>query len=442
MPALKQGNSASRGALIDIILSCAVYLVPLVTIHALFPAGLYLIRWGSPLADSPGWVALDWIAMLAVQGMVFALLRAARRLRAIGRTLLRLGAFAAAVPAVNVLLLWVVPVTYLVEESTAPEVNQLTEVCHVGGVALPPRVGGLHVDATPAVLPVRREPDYKPALLHVDGCRIEDLEIPQDAEIGNVSPSGAWLWRPRESVEKPQGQWFLTTPSGVPRTNAITIAGSNHPQVLNDGSGVFWLETDPSPRIVVVTEKGTRHIEGPGVPKGSDRVLEGTGPAGPFHFMDSHAYDVRWLAIDAHGQVAGSIPAPAGLALFGHHLCPLANGWIAWDTYLDSGRYVVTWITDGRAGSRSLSKGLSISSIAFDERAEYVAVSASGASRISNQRSEVSLVRTSDSAELFRRYGPTSSRAVVALPAGRYFAVDEVQDRRSSVRVYDLKSSR
>jgi hypothetical protein len=442
MSALKQGGSASRSVLIDIILSFAVYLVPLITIHALFPAGVYLMRSVSGLAESSAWVALDWIAMLAVQGMLFGLLRAARRLRAIGRTLLRVGAFAAAVPAVNVLLLWVIPVSYLVEESTAPEVNQLTEVCHIGGIALPPRVRALHVDATAAVLPVWREPDYGPALLHVDGCRIEDLKIPQGAEIGNVSPSGAWLWRPRESAQKGQGQWFLTTPSGVTLAKPITIAGPNTPQILDDGSGVFWLETDPSPRVVVVTEEGTRHVEGAGVPKGSDRVLEGAGPAGPFHFLDGYAYDVRWLTIDGHGQVTRSISAPAGVARFGHHLRPLTNGWIAWDTYLDHGRYVVTWSADGHTGTRTLSKGLSISSVAFDERGEHIAISASGASRISNERAEVWLLRTSDGAELFRRYAPTHARAVVALPAGRYFAVDDVHDRRSSVRVYDLKSSR
>lgn len=59
---------------------------------------------------------------------------------------------------------------------------------------------------------------------------------------------------------------------------------------------------------------------------------------------------------------------------------------------------------------------------------------------VSSRRAEVWLVRTSDGAELFRRYAPTYSRAVVALSAGRYFAVDDVQDRRSSVRVYDLTS--
>ena len=439
MSALQQHASTSRGVVIDVILSFAVYLVPLITIHALFPAGLYLMRFGSPLAESPGWIALDWIAMLAVQGVLFGLLRAARRLRAIGRTLLRVGPFAATVPAVNVLLLWVIPANYLVEESTATEVNLLTEVCYVGGIALPPRVGGLHVDATAAVLPVRREPDYAPALLHVEGCRIQDLKIPPDAEVGNVSPSGAWLWRPR--AQKGQGEWFLTTPSSV---TPITNAGSNMPQILDDGSGVFWLETDPSPRVVVVTREGTRHIEGPGVPKGSDYVLEGDGPAGPFHFMSSYAYDVRWLTIDGNGQLTRTIPMPAGVARFGHHLRPLTNGWIAWDRYRDQGqgRYLVTWSADGRTGTRSLSKGLSISSIAFDERGKHIAISTSGASRIGNQRAEVWLVRTSDGAELFRRYAPTHSRPVVALPAGRYFAVDELHDRRSAVRVYDLKSPR
>jgi hypothetical protein len=208
-------------------------------------------------------------------------------------------------------------------------------------------------------------------------------------------------WRPRESAQKGQGQWFLTTPSGVTLTKPITIAGPNTPQILDDGSGVFWLETDPSPRVVVVTEEGTRHVEGAGVPKGSDRVLEGAGPAGPFHFLDGYAYDVRWLTIDGHGQVTRSISAPAGVARFGHHLRPLTNGWIAWDTYLDHGRYVVTWSADGHTGTRTLSKGLSISSVAFDERGEHIAISAPP--EPSASRTPISRVRSVTLSLMMRR---------------------------------------
>ena len=426
--------------MIDLILSFAVYLVPLMTPEALFPAGMYLFFSASRLAESPGWVVLDWSAMLAVQAMLFGLLRAARRLRAMGRALLRLGAFAVMVPAVNVLLLWVIPVSYLVEESTAPEVNRLTEVCHVDGIYLPPRIGGLHVDATAAVLPVRRQPDYRLALLHVDGCRVEDLGISPDAEPGGVSPSGAWLWRPPGSSRKGDGPWVLRTPSGVTLKQPIGIAGSSSPQIFDDGSGVFWLETEPSPRIVVVTADGIRHIEGAGVPKWTDRVLEGFGPAGPFYYQGGNTFDV-WLTLDGNGEVSRSIALPEGLSRFGHHLRPLKTGWIAWDTYREADRYIVSWNVDGRTGTRTLSKGLRIDTIAFDERGEHVAISASASSsRISSQRAESWLLRTSDGAELFRRYAPTTSRPVVALPAGRYFAVDESHDRRSSVRVYDLKT--
>jgi hypothetical protein len=194
---------------------------------------------------------------------------------------------------------------------------------------------------------------------------------------------------------------------------------------------------------VVVTDEGMRHVEGAGVPRG-DRSLMGDGPAGPFHFRDSHAYDERWLTIDDRGQVARSISAPPGNAPNGHHLRPLTNGWIAWDTYRDlGGRYVVTWDADGHTGTRTLSRGLRIDGIAFDQRGQHIAVSASAAStRIGNQRAEVWLLRTSNGVELFRRYTASSFASSIALPAGRYFAVGEFQDGRSSVRVYDLGSTR
>jgi len=70
-------------------------------------------------------------------------------------------------------------------------------------------------------------------------------------------------------------------------------------------------------------------------------------------------------------------------------------------------------------------------------RSGKATVSASSGLNIGSQQ-DVWLVRTGDGAELFRRYSPEYSRATVALPAGRFFAVSEIAGPKSSVRIHRL----
>lgn len=426
--------------MIDTILSFAVYFVPLITPHVLWTTGAYLLQSGSRVTESVGWVAMDWAVMLAAQAALFCLLRFARRRRPVVRTLLVGGAWIAAVPTLNALLLVTIPLQHLAEASSAPETNTLEEVCRADGVALQPRLTALHVHSTAAAMAVRRHGDNRLALLHVPGCRVQDLDVPADADVGTISPSGAILWRTRESAQRQEGHWFLTTPDGATATAPIMVEGTNVPQVLADGKTVAWMETEPPPRIVTIVEGAARSISGPGVPARADRGLRGIGPQGPFYLSVTGASGVQWLTLDGGGRMTSSIPAPPEVEPYGHHLRPLSNGWIAWDTYRENGRYVITWSIAGRTGTRTLPKGLAFNSVAFDDRGEHIAISASSGLRIGDQRDEVWLLRTSDGAELFRRYAPKYSRAVVALPGGRYFAVDEMVEGRSSVRVYRLGS--
>ncbi|MBA2305486.1 MAG: hypothetical protein H0W08_23030 [Acidobacteria bacterium] len=123
---------------------------------------------------------------------------------------------------------------------------------------------------------------------------------------------------------------------------------------------------------------------------------------------------------------------------FGHELLTLPDGWISWDTYVEDRRYALAWSRAGQVARRELARGLAFTSLAVDARGEFVAVSATSGLRIGSQQDEVWLVRTSDGAELFRRYSPKYSRATVALPAGRFFAVSEIAGARSSVRIHRL----
>ena len=435
LSALERRHPAPRGVLIDGILSSAVYLVPLITPHLLWPTGAYLLQSLSRMTETPWWVITEWGAVLIVQAILFAVLRLGRRFARVGRTLLAVAGLTASVPALNALLLVAIPLHHLTEASAASEGNHLAEVCHADGVALQPRIGGIHRHLPAAAMLVRREPDSGMALLHVPGCRLQDLEIRADAEIGNTSPSGALLWRTRESAKAGQARWFLTTPAGATLKEPIVLEGPDIPQILDDGRTVGWIDHS---RIAVVSDGLIRQIQAD-VPAGSDLLLEGAGPAGPFHTSISRSGGTHWLTIDAQGRLTSSIAPPPELEQHGHHLRPLQNGWIGWDTYREQGRYEILWNIGERTGRRSLPKGLSVTSIAFDDRGEHIAVSASSGLRIGNQRDEVWLVRTSDGAELFRRYAPKYSRATVAMPTGRFFAVDDSRDGRATVRVYQLR---
>ena len=429
---------SSRGLVTDVLLSFAIYFVPLVMPHIIWPAGAYLLYSSARRAGSAGWLAMDWAAVLAAQSILFSILRVSRRqLRPAGRTLVAVVAFVAAVPALNVLLLWVIPLRQLAEASTAAEIDTLKEVCRVDGVALHPRVGTLHPQRPETAMVVRREAEYRPALLRIPGCKIQDLDIPADAAVANVSPSGGVLWRTREASEQGLGQYFVTTPAGTTAPTPVTVTGSYGPQLLDDGRTVAWIDQEPSPRLIVAADGSVRQIQGAGVPTATDGSLEGVGPDGPFHVLVI-GRDTQWRTIDTQGQIIGSLRAPPEVAAHGHHLRPLANGWIAWDTYRDEGRYAITWNIDGRSGTRALPRGLAFTSLAFDDRGEHIALSATSRLNIGSQRDEVWVIRTSDGAEVFRRYAPKYARAAVALPAGRYFALDETRDGRPAVRVYQL----
>jgi hypothetical protein len=207
---------------------------------------------------------------------------------------------------------------------------------------------------------------------------------------------------------------------------------------LDDERTVAWLETGTPAHIVLAGSTGIRRIEVPALPQGSTGPLTGAGPNGPFHVSVLGTGVTQWLSIDETGAIARTVPAPDVVSRFSHQLHPIAGGWIAWDTYLDDGRYVVAWSRGGAMTKRELPRGLGINGVAVDGDGEFVAVTATSGLSIGNQRDEVWLVRTSDGTELFRRYAPKYSRDTAALPGGRYFVVGEINDGRPALRVYRL----
>jgi hypothetical protein len=146
---------------------------------------------------------MNWAAMLALQTILFAILRSARQCRGLVRTIV--AAAALVLPQFQPSTCCCsLPFRYSNSWKTAwnPEVNRLTEVCAAEGVSLLPMPSGLHRQGAASVIAVGRSPSGRPALLQVSDCRVQDLDIPADAELGGISRAGALVWRPRDSARQ------------------------------------------------------------------------------------------------------------------------------------------------------------------------------------------------------------------------------------------------
>jgi hypothetical protein len=430
-------RAVGRGWYLDAALSFLVYLIPLVTAHSLSLAGEYLIRsarhrW----LQLPWWVVTEVAVVLGAQVALFVVLRLSRRGSRAVRGILLAVALVVLTPAINAALLVVIPVRYLIEESTAPAHNQLTEICLIPDVDLIPTSQSVFSHDAPAALVVRR--DERLALVNVPDCRVAPLDMPSMAEVASLSPGGI-LWTVSRRTAEPPAEWFVTSFAGhTHRIDGSVVPVNAAPRLLDDGDTIGWIEQGTTTRIALVTASGIRHVPIPGVPPGSFGPLRGAGPSGPFHMSVIGAGAMQWFTVDGAGQVLTSVDSPDVMSRFSHELIPLPTGWIAWDTYVERHPYRLAWSRSGHVTQRELAKGLAITSLAVDTPGEFVAVSATSALSIGSQQDEVWLLRTSDGSELFRRYAPKYSRATVALPGGRFFAVSEIAGGRPAVRIHPL----
>ena len=429
--------------LVDVLCSFAVYLIPLVGAHFLSFVGEYLVRSiGRRGTSNPGWVASEWAIAIVAQLLFLTLLRITRRLPGILRVVFALVALILLTIPLNIILFSTLPARYLIEQDTAPAVNSLVEECRADDVyGLPALATVFQRTPSQGFLVVRRHGDDRFAVLEVPGCSLHDLDVPATADVVSTAGRTA-LWTPRRTSSQRPSEWFVSAP-GVParRIDGSVVPENVTPRLLDDERTLAWLETGPPAHIVLVDVTGIRRIQVPALPQGSAGPLTGTSAQGPFYLSILGTGVTQWLTIDGSGAIAHTVRAPDVVSRFSHQLHPIPDGWIAWDTYLDDGRYVVAWNRGGSITKRELPRGLGINGVAVDQAGEFVVVTATSGLNIGNQRDEVWLVRTSDGTELFRRYAPKYSRDTVALPTGRSLVVGEITDGRPGLRVYRLPAA-
>jgi outer membrane protein OmpA-like peptidoglycan-associated protein len=430
-------RAARRAWLVELALSFVVYLLPLLTVHVLWIVGEYLVRSAAAGGERErSWIAAEWAVVLIAQLALLVILRLTRGRPPVRWMTVPLALLALTV-VLNITLLWLLPVRYLIEEDRALASNNLSETCLARDVELLPTSSSLFPAAGATHLVVRRNDDQRFASLAIHGCEVRVLDVPATASLAAASPRALlWTAAPVSGARPPA--WFVNDADGTTwRIDGAAVPDKTYPQVLDDGT-VAWIEGRNPVRLTVSAPQRLRSIDLSGVPAGSLGPVRGASADGPFVLSVIARGAPRWLTVDGAGRVGSGIEAPEMLAPFGHELRPIPDGWIAWDTYRENGRYTIAWMRDGRLVQRQLPRGLAFTSVAVDARGEHVAVSATSGLSIGSQRDEVWIARTADGAELFRRYAPKYSRATVAFPGAGLFAVGDTVDGRSAVRVYAL----
>jgi hypothetical protein len=113
--------------------------------------------------------------------------------------------------------------------------------------------------------------------------------------------------------------------------------------------------------------------------------------------------------------------------------------WLAWDAYVESGRYRFAWSTKSGAARRDVPKGRGITAGALEPRGRYVAISTTTALNIGAIADTVLVLRASDGSEVFRRTLPSYARSQVAFLGDDYFAYTEIDSGASRTRVLRIR---
>jgi hypothetical protein len=428
-------------------LSFSVYLVPLVGPHAFFPLATWVLG-AVTRSDRPApWRLAEVVVALALQagagGVWYWIVRQPRSLRPLVLLL--------AVPGLLVAANWVyliaLPTRFLIEAAPAPERRRWPVACSVAGWTL----------TTPGRKPAVIGPTGGPLLVQdaqgrlarvavtapagADAqCEVRPLALPP--AIGNVAPvwigdgGRALLSRVDRQTGAVSWEWIAR-----PGSPALPLAeppgrrpGHPAPVVSRDGQAVGWgvsrTGTGPPARSVVV-----KPLPAPAA-SAEDGVVIGLDALGPGGVVvldvDPAAREVlvaiderRFAVVGFDGTVRWGPMQPAGVEPLATTFRRLGDGWVAWDGYREDGGYVVAWSLGSGRGAHRVPRGRGVTDVAVHPEGRLVAVSVTTSVSVGEVPDAVYVLRTSDGAELFRRFLPRYARSAVAFPARDLFAYTE-----------------
>jgi hypothetical protein len=432
--------------------SFLVYLLPLVTAHAVFPLGVVI---GFDLTGAGGekevlWIAADIAAALSLQvlaGFVLYWVFVAPSWK-------RVVVAAASVPALFVagtfLYLLAIPTFFLVERDTAPEKTDLTEACVVPDYYL----AAVRTSPYPRLAEAGEawvaDRDQKLALLRMPGCAVEPMGLNWSnvsPDIAQTTPGGRAVFSRAEPPAAERTWWYLPGPE----TSAIAIESRAekepaYPILSDDGQWVGWLSRNAIPKaesgaqvtIEAPASGEIRTIDIDPLPKGGLRLLA----------LDTAAEEITFeygyrslLRIGFDGAVRWGPLQTSAVQASGYSMLLAGNGWVAWDSYKEQGSYVMQWTFGANGGTHRIPKGRSANAVAVSPSGRFIALSVDTNLNIGDIPDSVYVLRTSDGSEVFRRYLPTYSRSQVAFFGDGHFAYTEGGPSDVRVRVLKLPAS-
>jgi hypothetical protein len=432
-----------RRLLVAIAASCAVYAVPIVTVHFADLFGLSLVKELSS-NRAAAWVVADVALAAAIQaawGLVVWLALGF----GVGAGILAF--MLAAVPAmyaVNVAYLVAIPERFLIEEDATPDSGPLAEACNASAELGPAPAGitrGLDVRGE-AIVVLAGGITY--GILRLPDCAIEPLAIPRmrmAPGIDQVLPDGSVVYSGYPDGTK-RMFWLLRRGSatGVPLVPPPEITESYAaPLVSEDGQWVAWSLRSPG-RV------GSVRIQRIA---GSDRIdfthdlLQRATITLVELDMGRKVLAVNrdlstFVALGFDGGVAWGPLTPPGIAAQYSTFRYAGGQWLAWDAYVEDRAYRVSWSTMHGAGTYEVPKGRSVTAAALSSSGRYVAVSTTTDLNIGSVSDTVLVRRTDTGADVFRKTLPRYTRSQVAFLGDHHVAYTDVDGGKAAVHVLKL----
>jgi hypothetical protein len=430
-----------RRLAVALALSFLVYAVPLVGPHGGWPVAEVLLQ-GFRGQHDRVWAAENVAVVLLVQALVcfWLIFWVPRRFGKLVSLLAIPGAYV----ALSVGLMYLVPLSRLVEPDDAPEHVTFGEECRLEGkwLALSGSEGRALVSQarTEAVLRATQDSGYW--LVRFPGCKLEEIPLPKNtsdqayAPIALARGGRTLLYTTARRGKAYQETGALIDGRLVPLKpfSGDDLSGLSQPRLAPDGSAIAWIDHKPGElgqvRVAALGSKGLRDL--------SRFALAGLGP-GTYELIDASAgarellllRDLKeFLFVSAEGKLLSTLVPEAGLRAGLGTIRILSSGglglrdYLVWEGYREEGRYVVQWRTGGSLVAREIPKGRSVSSADLSADGKFVAVSTAPA--VSIRRIEDSVVIwSSDGKEVFRKRLDPYTRAPVAFFAANLVAYSQ-----------------
>jgi hypothetical protein len=237
----------------------------------------------------------------------------------------------------------------------------------------------------------------------------------QDVSTGKISwylldpPAGTLNALPAPATDKPVAPYLSDDAS---RTAWILPVPGSGPPVLE---AIHLLPVDPgaSEAVIDLSRFGAASYETVGVDTSTGEILLWVSLPG------------KLLAIDMNGKERPSPAIPPGVRPQSHTVVLNPHGVLAWDAYREDDAYVVAWSMDLGSGTRRIPRGSSVIAAATDPSGRYVAVSTSTTLNIGSVPDSIFVLRTSDGAEVFRRFLSKYSRSNVVFLGRNYLVYSD-----------------